>query len=71
MVPIRQKIRRVPYAKLEEFKKIIQDQLDAGIIEPSDYKNSTMHSLKTLTRSRMESIHAANKFKILMDTIKS
>ena len=31
-----QKIRRVPYAKLEEFKKIIQDQLDAGIIEPSD-----------------------------------
>ena len=36
MVPIGQKIRRVPFAKLGEFKKILQDQLDAGIIKPSD-----------------------------------
>ena len=36
MTPIRQKIRRVPYAKLNEFKKLIQDQLDAGIIVSSD-----------------------------------
>ena len=36
MTPIRQKIRRVPYSKLEEFKKLLQDQLDAGIIVPSD-----------------------------------
>ena len=30
------KIRRVPYCKLAEFKVFIRDQLDAGIIEPSD-----------------------------------
>ena len=36
MTPIRQKIRRVPYSKLDEFKKLLQDQLDSGIIVPSD-----------------------------------
>ncbi|RNA36198.1 RNA-directed DNA polymerase (reverse transcriptase) and Integrase domain containing [Brachionus plicatilis] len=34
--PIKQKMRRVPHCKREEFKKMLDEMLEAGLIQKSD-----------------------------------
>ncbi|RNA43914.1 hypothetical protein BpHYR1_001299 [Brachionus plicatilis] len=42
--PIRQKTRRIPYSAREEFKKMLDEMLDAKLIQPSNSPNGKVHT---------------------------
>ncbi|CAF1054648.1 unnamed protein product [Brachionus calyciflorus] len=45
--PIRQKMRRIPYSKRDEFKKMLDEMLDAKLIQPSESSWASPLMLRT------------------------